>query len=401
MVSAVHGQSSRALAGLNQGGETSMKPKRLFLTLALLALAVGVATAEEGWHAFLKDNSGGQTPIENPPQKMKDKNWLTVGYSGYEGFKPRLGVVFSQEKTPQAQQYNNEWARLLSGIYGKPGQETDPFNHIEDLVRQALGATNRFTMLERTTASADVIGEQDAGASGRIDKKTAAQIGQMKGADFIVKATIIELNPEKESRDIKAIGGVMGSSALGIGSIGISGKVAFCRLNVRIIDATTGVIAYDMTVDGTASGSGLNVGGGMLGGIGGRIAGGAIGLNKKKMPAIADAMQSCANKVAFFVTAKLEDQPWQGSVAAITGSKVMINAGANIGLTSGLTLTLLSKGEAISDPDDSTSVLGYDSHQIGTLKIVDVQPKFATCDIVDGGQGVKKGDLVRLEPKKR
>ena len=37
----------------------------------------------------------------------------------------------------------------------------------------------------------------------------------------------------------------------------------------------------------------------------------------------------------------------------------------------------------------------------GSLKIVDVQPKFSNCDIVEGGQGAKKGDIVRLEPKKR
>src|SRR5262249_56664032 len=99
---------------------------------------------------------------------------------------------------------------------------------------------------------------------------------EMKGADFLVKATIIELNPEKESKDIKAIGGAMGSTAIGIGSVGISGKVAFCRLNVRIVDATTGVIAQDMTVDGTAGGSGLNLGGGALGGLSGQLMGGRV-----------------------------------------------------------------------------------------------------------------------------
>jgi len=375
---------------------------RWIVALAWVAMLVGrPCTAQDGWHAFLADKNGGQTPLENPPQKLKDKDWLTVGYTSYAGFKPRLGVVLSQEKTPQAQQYQSEWARLLNGMYGKPGQETDPFNHIEDVVRQALGATNRFTMVERTTATQDVIGEQDAGASGRIDKKTAARTGEMKGADFIVKATIIELNPEKESKDIKAIGGVMGASAIGIGSVGISGKVAFCRLNVRIIDATTGVIAQDMTVDGTASGSGLNLGGGALGGLGGKLVGGAVGMNNKKQPAIADAMQACANKVAFFSAMKLEDQPWQGSVAVVSGAKVTINAGANIGLTPGLMLTLLSKGDPIPDPDDSTNVLGYTSQEIGTLRIVDVQPKFATCDVVQGGQGAKRGDIVRLEPRKK
>ena len=380
-----------------------MKSKHLIMGLvALLAVMSASASLADEWHAFLQDKNGGQTPIGDPPAKIKDKEWLAIGYTDYTGFKPRLGVVLSQEHTPQALQYNNEWARLLGSIYAKPGQETDPFNHVEDLVRQALGATKHFTMLERTTATQDVIGEQDAGASGRIDKKTAAAIGQMKGADFIVKATIIELNPEKQSKDIKAAGGLMGASAIGIGSIGVSGKVAFCRLNVRIIDATTAVIAQDMTVDGTASGSGLNIGGGALGGLGGGMLGGALGgVSSKKMPAISDAIQACANKVAFFTASKLEDQPWSGSVAMVSGAKLMISAGENIGLSAGMTLTLLSKGQPITDPDDSTNVLGYDTQPLGTLKIVDVQPKFSTCEIVEGGQGVKKGDIVRLEPRKK
>src|SRR5205823_4823797 len=140
----------------------------------------------------------------------------------------------------------------------------NPFNHIEDMVRQALTATNRFTMVERTTATGDVLGEQDFGASGRVEDKTAAAIGHLKGAEYIVKATIIELNPQKESRDIRTVAGGMGMRTAGLGSVGVTGKVAFCRLNVRLVNATTGEIVQDLTVDGTAKSSGLVIGGGIM-----------------------------------------------------------------------------------------------------------------------------------------
>jgi hypothetical protein len=255
-------------------------------------------------------------------------------------------------------------------------------------------------MVERTTATSDVTGEQDFGASGRADKQTAAKMSRMKGADYIVKATIIELNPEKESRDIKAIAGGVGMSTFGIGSIGLSGKVAFCRLNVRLVNATTGEIAQDMTVDGTAGGSGLSFGAGLIS-VGTRgAAGGGAAVDNKKSAAISDAMQACANKIAYFVATKFEDLPWQGSVANVNGEKVIINAGANAGLKMGQILTLLSKGEPVMDPDDSTNVLGYDTRELGNVRIVDVQDRFATCEMVDKTTGAKRGDIVRIEKKK-
>ena len=343
---------------------------------------------DKQWYAILVDKDGKHTPLLDPTTKLVDKQWLALGYNAHAGIKPRISVVLSHEETPQALQYNNEWARLLGSIYAKPGQESDPFNHIEDLVRVALGATNHFTILERTAATQDVI--------------PASTVRPVNRVDYLVKVTIADLTPEKDAKDISAIDRGLGPNATGIGSIGVSGKVAFCRLKVRIIDATTGVIAQDMTVDGTASGSGLNIGGGALGGLRGGVLGGALGsVSNKKMPAISDAMQACANKIAYFTASKVEDLPWQGSVTAVTGAELMINAGEDIGLSAGMTLALLSRGKLIVDPDDSTRVLGYDAKQLGTVKIVDVQPKFSTCEIVDGGQGVKKGDIVRLEPRKK
>jgi curli biogenesis system outer membrane secretion channel CsgG len=366
----------------------------------LIAAAAQAQGSAEGWHPFLSDKKGEVSPFPEGGKGLKDKEWLSVGYTKFAGFKPRLGVVFSEEKQQSQGQYTSEWARLMVDLYGRPTQGTNPFNHIEDLVRQALGATNRFTMVERTTATDDVLGEQDFGASGRVDKKTAAQTGKMKGSDYVVKATIIELNPEKESKTIKAIGGGMGATALGIGSIGVTGKVAFCRLNVRLVNSTTGEIVQDMTVDGTSSASGLSLGAGLLKATTRGMAGGGGAYSSKKAALLSDAMLACASKVAYFTAVKMEEIPWQGSVASVNGSRVTINAGTNVGLKEGLTLKLLSKGEEIKDPDSGES-LGFEAAELGTIRITSVQEKFSVCDIVEGGEGVKKGDIVRLEPQKK
>jgi len=378
------------------------------IVVALLAAALVAAAsfaprsacaADATWKPTLVDKKGESKPFPDNPATIEDKEWLGVQYPEGSGFKPRLGVVLSDEKIATHGEYNNDWARLLGDMYGQPAQGTNQFNHMEDMVRQALGATNRFTMVERTTAKGDVLGEQDFGASGRVDKKTAVATGKMKGADYTVKATIIEINPEKDSKSIGVGAGVLGHGALGVGSVGISGKVAFCRLNVRVINTATGEIVTDMTVDGTAKSSSVGIGGGLIGRLGGGALGGAgAHVQNKKLAPLSDAMQACANKIAYFTATKFQEVPWQGSVASVTGTKIMINAGTNVGLKEGMVVTILAKGAEITDQDNGES-LGFESTEIGSAEISNVQEKFATCNITEGGKGVKKGDMVKLAKK--
>jgi curli biogenesis system outer membrane secretion channel CsgG len=377
--------------------------KLRFMQSCALAAALTTLTlpalAQEGWRCYLESKKG-ETKELGDYRQLKDKDWLTIRYTDFAGYKPRLGVVASEEKTAYPPEYQNEWARMMVDLSGKANQGTLPQNHIEDLVRQALMSTNRFKMVERTTATDDILAEQDLGASGRVDQKTAPKVGKIKGTEYTVKATIIELNPEKDTKDIKAGAGAAGASGFGLTALGLSGKVSFCRLNVRVIRTETSEIVADQTVDGTAKSSGFSIGGGGAHLTGGGIAGGGLGFKSKKEAPLSDAMQACANKVAYFVTSKLEDSPWQGNIASVTGTKVMIIGGTNVGLKEGMTLTLLSKGADVVDPE-TNEVIGAETSQIGQVRIVTAQEKFSTCEIIEGGEGAKKGDYVRREVAKK
>jgi curli biogenesis system outer membrane secretion channel CsgG len=371
------------------------------LLAAALGMTASPARADGAWKSYLENKKGERQDVVDI-HPLKDKDWLTIHYTDFEGYKPRLGVVASEEKTAYPPEYRNEFARMMVDLSGKGAQATLPQNHIEDLVRQALMSTNRFKMVERTTATGDMMAEQDLGASGRVDAKTAPKIGRIKGTEYTVKATIIELNPEKDAKSIQAVGGAMGSSGLGVAGFGLTGKVAFVRLNVRVIRTETSEIVADQTVDGTAKSSGFSFGGGGVGTTGGGsgVAGGGAGVSSKKEAPISDAMQACANKVAYYVSNKLEDSPWQGSVASVTGSKVVIIGGTNVGLQNGMTLTLLSKGDDVIDPE-TNEVIGAETSEIGQVRVVGTQEKFSTCELVQGGQGAKKGDFVRREVAKK
>lgn len=368
-------------------------------TLAIGLLAALPASAQESgeWKPYLSEKKGDKEFPPNP-KELKDEKWLNIAYTEFSGFKPRVGVVMSEERRSGAQEYKNEWVKMFASMKSQ-AKTTDGTNNTETQVRQALNNTNRFVMVERTTALDDVMGEQDLGASGRVDQKTAAKIGKIKGADYTVKVELIDADPDKESSSIGAVGGGMGAKTLGVGSLGLSGTVAWARLNVRIIRTETSEVVGDMTVDGTAKGKGLGIGGGLIKAAAGGVGGGGVGYSSKKQASLADALQVAANKAAYFVALKLEDLPWEGAVMKVEGKKIVVNAGTNVGLKAGMTLKLLAKGEEMIDPDTNES-LGFDSSEIGEIKIVSVAEKFATCEVVSGGTGAKRGDVVRLEKSK-
>jgi curli biogenesis system outer membrane secretion channel CsgG len=375
---------------------------RIHFPLFAILLAAGVpalpAVADEAWKPYLEENEGEVKDLGDP-RKLKDKDWLAVRYGEYSGYKSRLGVVVSEAKDAYSPEYKKTFTKLIMDLSGTPERLAQPQNHIEDLVRQALTGTHRFTMLERTSAAEDIAREQALADSGRVDPSTAPAAGKITGAEYTVMATLIELNPEKETKEIKSVAGEKKGSGLYGADLGVKQKVAFCRMNLRVIRVETGEIVVDQTVDGTCTTTGLTG----LAGFGLRTlgkAGGAIAGKKKKEAPISNAMQACANKAAYSVATGLEESSWQSTVASVTGSQLTITGGTNVGLQDGMILTLLAKGADVVDPE-TNEVIGFETSEIGQVKIVAIQETFSTCEIIQGGEGAKQGDLVRRENPKR
>ncbi len=371
---------------------------RLWIALGVL-LAAGwlalPAVADDSWKPHLEDKSGEAKPLGDP-KALKDGDWLKIQYGPYPGYKARVGVVVSEEKNAYPPKYKNVFSKMIVAMADRPKMVADPQNYIEDLVRQALTSTNRFDLLERTSAVGDIAREQALADSGRVDSATAVLTGRITGAEYLVKTTLIELNPEKDTEEIKAAGGGKGSSGAGFGDLGVKQKIAFCRLSMRVIRAETGEIVSDQMVDGTCITAGLT---GMAG-FGLRMVGSAARIGSKKQAPITNAMQTCANKAAYYVAASLEAAPWQGMVADVTDHTITIAAGTGAGLHEGVVLTLLSRGADVVDPE-TKEVLGSENKEIGQVRIVSAQERFSTGEIIQGGEGAKKGDLVRRENPKR
>lgn len=113
---------------------------------------------------------------------------------------------------------------------------------MSDMLADSLFNSNRFIVLEREHIK-EVMDEQDFGASGRVKKETAAPIGELEGAQLVIRGSITEFEP-------KCKGGAV---------LLMAAQQACVTVNLRIVDAKTGRVVNATTVEGRSGtvGAGL------------------------------------------------------------------------------------------------------------------------------------------------
>jgi curli biogenesis system outer membrane secretion channel CsgG len=153
------------------------------------------------------------------------------------------------------------------GSYGAIG------DGMAEMLANALFSTNRFIVLERQSLD-DVMKEQDLGASGRVRQETAAQIGEIEGADLLIEGTITEFEPGTSGAG-GSVGGIIplpgrgGRFFRGIGVTAGGIKTSHVAMIVKVIDAKTGRRLASEQVEGKATDIGgiTGMGGGGLAGV--------------------------------------------------------------------------------------------------------------------------------------
>ena len=158
------------------------------------------------------------------------------------GSKARLFVAEFRDKSAGGgldalclQQFGMTWQAIGQGM--------------RDMMTTALFRTDRFLVLEREQL-AEVIREQDLGASGRVQKGTEPEKGEIQGADLMVVASVTEFDS-----GVKQIKG-----SIGIGGVKVGGHTgrAHMAIDIRIVDVRTSQIVAATTVEGSASSIGVD-----------------------------------------------------------------------------------------------------------------------------------------------
>jgi len=252
------------------------------------------------------------------------------------------------------------------------------------MLESALIDSNRFIVVERENLGA-VMAEQDLQNSGRTAKaKKVAQTGKLRSAKYLATGAITEVE-EKQA----GAGGGLRIKGFKIGGTGGSAQITTI---VKLIDTTTGEITAKQRIVGKAGKTGLKVGYGES--DWGVDLGGFV-----KTP-IGQAAQDVINQAVIFLAREVEDFDFTGTVVLVDKSgRVIINRGAEYGVSLGQQFTVLAEGEELVDPDTGAVLGKSEGGVIGRVEVTKVDEKIAYCKVVEGDK-IARGNVVKATASK-
>jgi len=169
--------------------------------------------------------------------------------------------------------------------YGGAGRD------LSGMLTNELADTDKFRIVERSKLS-HVLDEQDLGASGRVSKSSAAKIGKLTGARYLVMGTV-------SSYQENTSGGGGGFSIHGY-SLGGRKDEAYIAIDLRVVDTTTGEIAHSRTVEARSSSYGIH-GSGHVGSLSG-------GLGKYEKTPAGKAIRACLIEASDYLSCVMVDR---------------------------------------------------------------------------------------------
>jgi hypothetical protein len=213
----------------------------------------------------------------------------------------------------------------------------------------------------------DIIKEQDLGASGNVDAKTAAKAGKLAGATFLLVTTVDDFQDYVETA---TFAGTNRSATKRVFRVSVVGKLYDSNTGKLIESANlqTGNDAFkDISENRSYSTKDGN-------------------LTDEMMVAVArNLAQKIANHFA--------DVIFPVKVLTRRDKEVTLNRGEGGGVAVGDKLNAFALGQELIDPDTKES-LGREEVKVGTVKITQVNPKSSTAEILDD-TGIDKGAILR------
>ncbi len=229
-----------------------------------------------------------------------------------------------------------------------------------------VNATRKFDVVSRSDL-ADILKEQDLGASGNVDAKTAAQAGKLAGAKYLLVATVDDFQDYYE----KAVFEGTGRSA--------TKRVFRFSIVAKIYDSSTGKLVESANFQTGNDEFKLiqeernySVNNGRL--------------SDEMMVAIARSM---AEKIANHVV----DIIFPAKVLIKRDNTVTINRGEGGGVAAGDVFNVYAFGEELIDPD-TKETLGHEEVKVGKVRISQVNAKTSTATVLED-TGIDKGAVLR------
>ncbi len=240
---------------------------------------------------------------------------------------------------------------------------------IESLDSQLIdrvNATRKFDVLSRSDL-ADVVKEQDLGASGNVDSKTAAKAGQLAGAKYLLVATVDDYQDYVEKATFTGTGETATKRVFRFSIVG------------KIYDSSTGKLLESANFQtGNDEFKQIQMERSYV------VKDGE--LSDEMMIAVSRSM---AEKIANHVV----DILFPAKVLVKRDNTVTINRGEGAGVAEGDTFNVYALGAELIDPDTKES-LGREEVKVGKVKISQVNPKTSMATILED-TGIDAGAVLR------
>ncbi len=261
---------------------------------------------------------------------------------------------------------------LTSNWYGN----FEPGVALSDLVTDNLVNTGKFDVLDRKNLDS-TLQEHKLSASGEIDPTTAISAGRLVGARYLISGNILQFAHTGSSGAGAGglIGGIAGGIIGGVRSDRVTLKVA-----VRVVDAQTGRIVQSYSAEKSETATSISGGG-----FSGYTAGGYSNSNF-----VSSSMGHLINDEAIDIVNHLDPGKFTAGPAApsltgrvidVDGSNIIINIGANRGVSVGAYFDVV-KVKQVRDPD-SGHMLNVNEN-VGKIQIMSVNADSAVGRIVAG-----------------
>ena len=251
----------------------------------------------------------------------------------------------------------------------KPDKKLEMGRIIESLDSQLIdriNATRKFDVVGRSDLN-DVLKEQELGASGNVDAKTAAQAGKLTGAKYLLVTTVDDYQDYVEKATFEGTGRAATKRVFRLSVVGKVYDASTGKL-LESVNFQTGNDAFKQIQEERS----YTVKDGEL--------------SDEMMVAVSrDMAQKIANRIA--------DVIFPAKVLLKRDKEVTINRGEGGGVAVGDTFNVYALGEELIDPDTKES-LGREEAKVGRVKITQVNPKTSTAEILED-TGIDKGAILR------
>lgn len=351
---------------------------------SMLCLVLGTGTAAADYVAYAVTKQG-ELALPESIDGIKHEELIRMKWGEYNGPQTRLAVLeVDNDSATSSFSMRGPDGSVIASYSVSDIERQVPVNGIEAMISGVLHESGRFRMMERQVLN-EVLSEQDLGASGRVAQPSAAKMGKVLGAQFLIQAVVTSYEPNFKGKKF-GLGGI--TKGL-LGGAKVGKQKSMIGMNFRLIDAETGELVFAKQVDVVVGKNELGLGGvgwGSSGALGGMFS------TFSKTP-IGQAVMAGINIGTYELVKQIGSAPAQGSVIKVDGTKVYVNMGGD-GVEVGGRLKALAKGEELIDPDTGIS-LGGEEELLGMLKINSVQEKFSIAEPVDfDASRLQRGDKI-------